>query len=107
MDIRNWCSSGSRTVGLSGCYNEIRPVSSQSHTGPNKLRWKVLWLKLKKEKRKMFESAAPSQVVYDPYTYSQNFDQGFTWDEPDNVSRSFSVRFANPSKLFLKKSVLS
>ncbi|KAK3210748.1 hypothetical protein Dsin_015454 [Dipteronia sinensis] len=104
MDIRNWCSSGGRSVAFGGCYDQIMPAQSHSHE-PNKLiRWKVVWLKkLKKEKRKMFESictAAPrsSQVVaYDPYTYSQNFDQGFAWDEPDNISRSFSVRFAHPN----------
>lgn len=106
MDIRNRSSSGVRNVGLGCCYNEIWPASSPSLTEPYKLGWKVLWLKFKKEKRKMFESAAASsQVAYDPYTYSQNFDQGFAWDEPDNVSRSFSVRFADPSKIFLKKAV--
>ncbi|KAK2645722.1 hypothetical protein Ddye_020917 [Dipteronia dyeriana] len=79
MDIRTWCSSDSRSVGFVGCYAQIRCAQSHSHE-PNKLiRWKVVWLKkFKKEKRKMFESictAAPSSS-YDPYTYSQNFDQG-------------------------------
>ncbi|KAI9191947.1 hypothetical protein LWI28_015861 [Acer negundo] len=98
LDIRNWCSSGGRSIEFCGCNDQIRSAQSHSHE-PNKLiRWKVVWLKkLKKEKRKMFESictAAPSSS-YDPYTYSQNFDQGFAWDEPDNISRSFSVRFAH------------
>lgn len=43
------------------------------------------------------------QIPYDVYTYSQNFDQGFARDEPDNLSRSFSVRFADPSRIFLRK----
>ncbi|KAI4376624.1 hypothetical protein MLD38_014366 [Melastoma candidum] len=34
---------------------------------------------------------------YDSYTYSQNFDQGVARDEPENISRSFSVRFADPA----------
>lgn len=67
--------------------------------------WKVLWMKfIKKEKlRKIFESPATGipQVPYDPYTYSQNFDQGSLGDEPDNLSRSFSVRFADPSRLLI------
>ena len=62
-------------------------------------------MKLKKEKKKLFESATPFQVPYDPYTYSQNFDQGTALDEPDNLSRSFSVRFADPSRVLVKKEV--
>ena len=37
---------------------------------------------------------------YDPYTYAQNFDQGLMWnDEPDSLARSFSMRFAAPTRL--------
>ncbi|KAJ0089681.1 uncharacterized protein LOC116123177 [Pistacia vera] len=106
MDIRNcWCNSDAdnRAIRLGQSYNEVRPVNSSSTSGLTKLRWKVLWMKFKKEKKKMFESVSPLQVPYDPYTYSQNFDQGFAWEEPDNLSRSFSVRFADPSRIFLKK----
>ncbi|KAK8660561.1 hypothetical protein V6N13_051483 [Hibiscus sabdariffa] len=92
MDIRNWCSSGCKTACSGRGYHEI---------GSNKLKLKELWMKLKKEKRKIFES--PARVPYDPHTYSQNFDHGFTWDEPDNLSRSFSMRFANPSRVFLRQ----
>ncbi|KAK8610437.1 hypothetical protein V6N13_081594 [Hibiscus sabdariffa] len=81
MDIRNWCSSGCKTACSGRGYHEI---------GSNKLKLKELWMKLKKEKRKIFES--PARAPYDPHTYSQNFDHGFTWDEPDNLSRSFSMR---------------
>ncbi|GMI94805.1 hypothetical protein HRI_003149800 [Hibiscus trionum] len=87
MDIRNWCSSGCKTV-CSG--RDYQAMSSPSETS-RKLKLKLLWMKLKKEKMK--------RVPYDPHTYSQNFDHGFTWDEPDNLSRSFSMRFANPSSL--------
>ncbi|GAV79503.1 hypothetical protein CFOL_v3_22968 [Cephalotus follicularis] len=107
MDIRNWCNSGSKkTVRLGQCYEEIGSLSSPSTTRSSKLSWKVLLMKLKKERRKIFESAAPVQLSYDPYTYSQNFDQGFSWDEPDCISRSFSVRFADPSRITLKKAAL-
>lgn len=40
---------------------------------------------------------------YDEYTYSQNFDEGLVWDEVDSISRSFSVRFADPTIIFFKK----
>ncbi|KAK9269419.1 hypothetical protein L1049_001192 [Liquidambar formosana] len=105
MDIRNWCSSGTETIQLGRrCYNEIESTSPRS----NKQMWKVLWRKLKKEKRKFFESSVHvQQVPYDAYTYSQNFDQGSVWDEPDNLSRSFSARFADPSRVvFLKKGIV-
>ena len=48
-----------------------------------------------------FSSDSPVHVPYDPYTYSQNFDPGLATD-PDNVSRSFSARFAVPSRIFLE-----
>ncbi|KAJ9167798.1 hypothetical protein P3X46_019391 [Hevea brasiliensis] len=86
---------------LGQCYEEINSASSQSPAGLNKLRWKVLWMKLKKEKKKLFESSSgPLQVppYYDEYSYLQNFDQGSGKDEPENLSRSFSVRFADPSR---------
>ncbi|XVE98198.1 hypothetical protein REPUB_Repub03eG0084900 [Reevesia pubescens] len=107
MDIRNWCNSGCKTVCLGRDYHEIGPLNSSpsNSSSSNKLKWKVLWMKLKKEKRKIFESD-PVQVPYDPYTYSQNFDQGFSWDEPDNLSRSFSMRFADPSRVFMRKAAV-
>ncbi|KHG13961.1 UvrABC system A [Gossypium arboreum] len=95
---RNWCSSGCKTMCLSQDYHEVEPVnspsssSSSSTTAGTSNKLKLLWVKFKKEKMKIFES--PVRVPrYDPHTYSQNFDHGFTWDEPENLSRSFSVRF--------------
>ncbi|KAB2072331.1 hypothetical protein E1A91_A07G006900v1 [Gossypium mustelinum] len=111
MDIRNWCSSGCKTMCLSQDYHEVEPVnspsssSSSSTTAGTSNKLKLLWVKFKKEKMKIFES--PVRVPrYDPHTYSQNFDHGFTWDEPENLSRSFSVRFADPSSIFLRKTVV-
>lgn len=68
-------------------------------------KWKVMWMKLIKEKNKMFQRSVDNQQQqppYDEYNYSQNFDQGSIADsdEPDILSRSFSVRFANPSRVF-------
>ncbi|MED6167849.1 hypothetical protein PIB30_006497 [Stylosanthes scabra] len=105
MDANCWRN---RSVQLGRSYSEIdADIRSLSGTRSSKLRWKILWMKLKKEKKKLFECASattPFQVPYDPYTYSQNFDQGTAaLDEPDILSRSFSVRFANPSRLVLVK----
>ena len=75
-------------------------------------------MKLKKEKKKIFESPAVPQrrrlVPYDPHSYSQNFDQSFAWDDVTHdddddenlISRSFSFRFADPSKIFLEKAMV-
>ncbi|TQE02794.1 hypothetical protein C1H46_011623 [Malus baccata] len=69
----------------------------------NITRWRVLWRRIKKEKKrtlKLFDCSTRTQVVhvpYDPYTYSKNFDQGSAaWADPDVLWRSFSARFAVP-----------
>jgi hypothetical protein len=63
---------------------------------------KTLWKKIKREKkRRSFRSSTSRVFVYDPSSYLQNFDDGYSTD-PDNVSRSFSARFAAPSKIFEK-----
>ncbi|XP_062088769.1 uncharacterized protein LOC133795332 [Humulus lupulus] len=125
MDIRNWCSSGSkkRTIRLGSCHKETAKSSSTTQAlNPYKQIWKVLWMKFKKEKKKLSESlescAAPQQrrlVPYDPHSYSQNFDISFAWDDIHHdddddgdslISRSFSFRFADPSKIFLEKAIV-
>ncbi|KAJ6932644.1 hypothetical protein NC651_008166 [Populus alba x Populus x berolinensis] len=45
---------------------------------------------------------ALANITYDPYTYSQNFDHGLIISNPDDSSRSFSARFAVPSRIFEK-----
>ena len=62
---------------------------------------RTLWRKIKREKRRFLSSSPVVHCQYDPSSYSQNFDDGFSTD-PDNVSRSFSARFAMPSKIFEK-----
>lgn len=61
-------------------------------------RWRGWWRRIIKEKRRILNSAAPVQVPYDPYTYAQNFDEGSASVEPENLSRSFSARFAISSR---------
>lgn len=102
MGVGDWCNSRSRTFRLGQYYDKIGSTSSQSPAGLNKLRWKVVWMKLKKEKMKLFESSSGllQQVppYYDEQSYRQNFDQGSGQLEPENLSRSFSVRFADPCR---------
>ncbi|KAI6681822.1 hypothetical protein NL676_035703 [Syzygium grande] len=77
------------------------PPSGSNHV---KQRWRELWTKLKKEKSRV---PTEGHVPYDFYNYSQNFDQGIAWDEAENLSRSFSVRFADPAcKVYAKKRVV-
>ncbi|KAI4355659.1 hypothetical protein L6164_004408 [Bauhinia variegata] len=63
--------------------------------------WRALWRKIKKEKKRFFSSSPEFHFQYDPNSYSHNFDDGYSTD-PDNVSRSFSARFAVPSRIFDK-----
>ncbi|KAI3455411.1 hypothetical protein Pfo_012074 [Paulownia fortunei] len=64
--------------------------------------WTQLWRRLKKEKKRMFQCSSSMRFTYDPYSYSQNFDQGLVLADPDDLSRSFSARFAVPSRIFEK-----
>ncbi|KAK7294181.1 hypothetical protein RJT34_17066 [Clitoria ternatea] len=68
--------------------------------------WKTLWRKIKREKRRFLRPSPAFHVQYDPSSYLQNFDDGYSTD-PDNVSRSFSARFAAPSKIFGKNEVVA
>eukprot|EP00262_Sarcandra_glabra_P012160 TRINITY_DN3078_c0_g1_i1.p1 TRINITY_DN3078_c0_g1~~TRINITY_DN3078_c0_g1_i1.p1 ORF type:complete len:129 (-),score=2.20 TRINITY_DN3078_c0_g1_i1:44-400(-) len=104
IDVRNWCSSGWKSFRCGRNYaereydevEELNYPATQSNTS----RWQALWRKIKKEKRRILYSSAPIHVPYDPYTYSQNFDQGSDWLEPDDLGRSFSARFASSSRFF-------
>ncbi|XP_050214295.1 uncharacterized protein LOC126665520 [Mercurialis annua] len=66
----------------------------------SKWKWNKLWRKFN---RKIFSAPVILQASYDPDEYSQNFDQGTGRTEPDNLSRSFSARYADPSRLILIK----
>ncbi|XP_057545607.1 uncharacterized protein LOC130824567 [Amaranthus tricolor] len=111
MEITNICCSTSSTeiihLGRPRPINHNRPLKSSSSSSRSSSRWKSLWKKIMREKRKMgiFEcnTVAATQVHlpgYDPKTYAKNFDQGLLWEEePDLFSRSFSMRFAAPSRL--------
>nr|XP_011470159.1 PREDICTED: uncharacterized protein LOC105353124 [Fragaria vesca subsp. vesca] len=113
MDRKHWCSTSSRTIRLGRQYHETDPHVSSHSARSNRSRWSTLWMKLKKEKKKIFDSPSSTRSVklqYDPFSYSQNFDQGCSWDQHDAddlSSRSFSMRFAVPSNIFQKGELLA
>ncbi|KAI4379425.1 hypothetical protein MLD38_005727 [Melastoma candidum] len=107
MDLCSCCGSGSRsssdTIRLGGhqpSYSSSSSATSSSSIVPSgrsrkPVKWRGIWMRLLKEKRGSTDQ--PQVPSYDSYTYSQNFDQGAARDEPENISRSFSVRFADPA----------
>ncbi|XP_057740795.1 uncharacterized protein LOC130957950 [Arachis stenosperma] len=86
-------------------YYSSSPSGNNNCEGSNSKRvWKIIWSKLKRDKKKVYVSPAAATArdgVYDPETYSMNFDHGMGWMEPDNLPRSFSARYADPSRLIL------
>ncbi|KAK7260662.1 hypothetical protein RIF29_26904 [Crotalaria pallida] len=96
MDIKkHWFSSSSPTIQsirLGRSYTKPRYYQS-SYDGPKPV-WQMLCRKLKGQKKKVFSS-----IPYDSESYSMNFDQGTGWMEPDNLPRSFSARYADPSRI--------
>ncbi|KAH7850321.1 hypothetical protein Vadar_030996 [Vaccinium darrowii] len=117
MEIKNWRRNfGTRSTRLGRGYYQLQAAAETSAAattgGGSRWRpvWKFLWRKLLKEKRKMMIEYSSNSVHlkggvpnYDEYTYSQNFDKGLVWDEPDSLSKSFSVRFADPTRIFIFK----
>ncbi|KAG0498110.1 hypothetical protein HPP92_002801 [Vanilla planifolia] len=110
LDIAGWCSSSLRRCSRrrwfsDKSYDELDPTAHPA--GGRRLRWKGLWRRITGKSRGIFDSSTASiaaRAPYDPLTYAQNFDEGSAWVEPENISRSFSARFAAPSGVgFLQK----
>ena len=112
MDFNTWWNSGGTSFKSSLKYVKNgyeRIVSCDIVVSGSKIsRWRILWRKFKKEKKKLFNRSSSLGHVpsYDPYTYSQNFDHGSMWTDPDNHCRSFSARFAVPSRIFQKRELI-
>ncbi|PSR96118.1 DNA helicase [Actinidia chinensis var. chinensis] len=86
------------------CTNRLVPFNFPV-TGSKVPIWKTLWRKMKRERKKLFDLHSTTTVsfTYDPHSYAQNFDEGFLVSEDaDDLSRSFSARFAVPSRVFEK-----
>ncbi|XP_027332580.1 uncharacterized protein LOC113847585 [Abrus precatorius] len=104
MDIKKyWFSSSNssiQSIRLGRSYS--KPNYHSNHDGPKPV-WQMLWRKLKRDKKKGFGSV---QGIYDPESYSMNFDHGTGWLEPDNLPRSFSSRYADPSRILPPRHLL-
>ncbi|KAE8700644.1 hypothetical protein F3Y22_tig00110556pilonHSYRG00492 [Hibiscus syriacus] len=105
MEVSKHCSSGIQELRWrSNRYDRMLSINVFVTTTSKLPRWKLLWRKLMREKKKMFICSSRStngvlNVSYDPHTYAQNFDQGLISADSD-FSRSFSARFAVPSRVF-------
>lgn len=89
MNIHTWNkSSRSKSVRLGQNY------AQREYDSPSK--WLVFWRIITKQKKKKKNS---DPTFYDPNTYMQNFDEGSGRVEPDNLYRSFSARYADPSRI--------
>ncbi|KAL1532481.1 hypothetical protein AAHA92_32487 [Salvia divinorum] len=88
--ISKWKSSRSKSMKL----GQNAYSSSSDH------KCLMLWQKIKRGNKKSSESPFATQRTYDPHSYMQNFDEGSATVEPDgdNLHRSFSARYANPSR---------
>ncbi|XAR50626.1 hypothetical protein NMG60_11004995 [Bertholletia excelsa] len=101
MEVGSCCISGNQRAGWSRSFSEGEE-DSPVMTGPKVPMWRLLWRRIKKEKKRIFDcsTSVTVQFTYDPYTYAQNFDDGAPWKDPEDLSRSFSARFAVPSRIF-------
>ncbi|KAH7865995.1 hypothetical protein Vadar_014023 [Vaccinium darrowii] len=111
MDVGSWCNSGHRHAGWTRNFSETAEfdgfVPFHSLVAESKTPiWRLMWRKIKKEKRKILERSYSTavQLPYDIFTYAQNFDESSmsSSDSDDFSSRSFSARFAVPSRIFEK-----
>ncbi|KAI3781847.1 hypothetical protein L2E82_11873 [Cichorium intybus] len=101
MDIKKWRS---KTVKPDRNYDHFDTMNTATQqTSSSQSVWKVLWKKLKREKKRLMvrsSSVHCHHVPYDEYTYMQNFDQGLEMNsesEPEILSKSFSVRLYGSS----------
>ena len=86
----NWKSSRSKSMKPGKNDYEYSYSWSSNH------KWLTLWRRSKgKKNKKSSESPFATQKTYAPQSYMQNFDEG---SDSDNLYRSFSARYANPSR---------
>ena len=93
-----WVMSDDEAAALGGCQcrGTWRHVLYRVRAGARRL--------LGRDGRPL-KAAAPQGFRYDSDSYAQNFDDGEAWVEPENLSRSFSARFAVPSRVFQRVAV--
>ncbi|KAJ1282271.1 hypothetical protein BS78_03G039100 [Paspalum vaginatum] len=90
------------------------PYAAAASRPSARARLRGLWRRIMREKRRILLCTTgcvpappppPHREPYDAYSYAQNFDDGAAWVEPDNLSRSFSARFAVPSRVLQRVAV--
>ncbi|KAL3746710.1 hypothetical protein ACJRO7_015625 [Eucalyptus globulus] len=98
MGIKNWREPRMEVIHL-GRNGNSNNSNKPSHGQHEKIHqgWQRFWRRFKRNK-KVSSSINTNKIKgsYDPDEYSQNFDEGIDCAEPDNLSRSFSARFADP-----------
>ncbi|CAI9100307.1 OLC1v1037280C1 [Oldenlandia corymbosa var. corymbosa] len=119
METGIWRKSGRRTIHLGRFCDQktgeedpvfkYYPAENGGNNGGTRSsskmpKWKVIWKNLLKQRKKGFEPAMQGKAAYNSETYMQNFDEGQsgqTIDEylNDFLPRSFTARYADPSKL--------
>ncbi|KAI3802696.1 hypothetical protein L1987_30837 [Smallanthus sonchifolius] len=100
-----WCNSGFRSrIRRQFKIDNHVFITVSVNIGLQTPIWRVSWRKMKKEKKKKKVKGVSNstQFSYDPCEYAQNFDQGLMLNDHDDLSRSFSARFAVPSTVFPK-----
>ncbi|KAF3657719.1 putative G-type lectin S-receptor-like serine/threonine-protein kinase-like [Capsicum annuum] len=104
MEICSWCHSDNGNI---SCDDSDPFVSSYKSPVNRRRIWRYLWSKISKEKRRVFDCSNSMRFTYDPHSYSQNFDdQNSVFADDDELSRSFSARFAVPSRIFPKNDLM-
>ncbi|XP_062182505.1 uncharacterized protein LOC133886724 [Phragmites australis] len=95
-----------------GPYSSASAYDSKARPSA-RTRLRGLWRRIMREKRRILlcttgcvpAALPPHREPYDEYSYAQNFDDGEAWVEPENLSRSFSARFAVPSRVLQRVAV--
>uniref|UniRef100_A0ACD5VG62 Uncharacterized protein n=1 Tax=Avena sativa TaxID=4498 RepID=A0ACD5VG62_AVESA len=116
-DDDDYCFDGQFDKLSAGSYGRAPSAASASASASSRGRGtklRGLWRKIVREKKRILlcttgcipvAPSAPSREPYDAYSYAQNFDDGAAWVEPENLSRSFSARFAVPSRALQRVAV--
>ncbi|KAJ0701582.1 hypothetical protein HanOQP8_Chr10g0380961 [Helianthus annuus] len=101
----SWYNSGS----LSRCWSR-RPtdydelVTMTVSTSKARIIWRILLRKIKRAKKNIYKFSDSTRFRYEAGEYAQNFDHGLMSHDSDDLSRSFSARFAAPnSAMFHRK----
>ncbi|KAL2243350.1 UNVERIFIED_CONTAM: hypothetical protein Sindi_0453000 [Sesamum indicum] len=84
--------------------SEIRPVRVVQHGRVDKIIESSHLETAVEEVEEGEEEDVPSSMLL--FQLNENFDQGSIWADPDDLSRSFSARFAVPSTIFDKNRLM-